>query len=65
MAKRKTSSAERYWYAVGYHHGITNIKDSPSKDTVEFLKSTIGIPVEELYEDGWTRGQKDKEEGLE
>ena len=50
---------------MGYHHGITNIKDEPSKDTVEFLKSTIGIPVEELYEDGWTRGQKDKEEGLE
>lgn len=65
MAKRKTAQAERFWYAVGYHDGIRGISDPPMKDTTEFLLGTIGIDIAPIYKDGWERGQKSKEEGLE
>lgn len=65
MAKRKTATAEKYWYAVGYHHAMVGIKDPPRQETVEFLLSTINVQVHSLYEDGWKRGNQDKDEGLE
>lgn len=65
MAKRKSSAAERYWYAIGYHDGIRSITDKPSKDLIEFINATIGINIDELYEDGWKVGQKDQSLGID
>jgi hypothetical protein len=65
MAKRKSAAAERYWYAIGYHHGITGVEDPPMEDTAEFLLYTMGLDVRPLYAEGWKRGQKDKENGME
>lgn len=65
MAKKRSTFAERYWFAIGYHHGITEVKDPPLKETVDFLLSTLSVQVNDLYEDGWKSGDKDRQRGVE
>lgn len=65
MSKKKSRFAEKYWFARGYHHGLLGKKESPTVVTVDFLLSTLDIQVDLLYEEGWDRGVKDKEEGID
>jgi hypothetical protein len=63
--KRSTTFGERYWFAIGYHHGITEVKNPPLQEEVDFLLSTLSIQVNDLYEHGWKTGNKDRERGVE
>ena len=65
MAKRRATFAERYWFAIGYHHGITKVQDPPSKEMVDFVLSTISVQIGDLYEEGQKAGDKDRERGYE
>lgn len=57
--------AQKYWFAVGYHHGMSNIIEPPSKETVSYFQEMHDVSITKEYEQGRKAGTNDKSKGYE
>jgi hypothetical protein len=57
--------ALKYWFAVGYHHGISNIIEPPKPETISYFKEIYDANISEEYEKGRKAGVHDKSRGYD
>ena len=64
MASKKVKAVEKYWFAVGYHAGMTEKLLAPDPSFIKYIEEVINIDILKEYKDGRQCGISDRGQGI-